>query len=86
MKVLNYRVQKNDNIESICKFFNIDNKQVISNTKLTEGEVVRISLKQKCIVLPNENINDIAKKLMTTPAEIRQHFGEVFFIGEVLEL
>ena len=89
MKILNYRVQKNDTMQSISQFFKTDEIKWFEKNgtiKLTEGEIICIPVKQKCIVSPSDNLDSLAKKLMTTTQEVKEKFGEVFFIGQLLEL
>lgn len=89
MKILNYRVEIGDNMGKICKFFHITENEFNSlnkNISLTAGTVVHIPLKQKCVVIPCDRLHDLAKKLLITQDELKQKFGDTFFIGELLEL
>lgn len=89
MKILNYRVDSGESMEKICKFFHMTEDEFIAlnkNDDFIEGTVVRIPLKQKCVVTPCDSAHDLAKKLLITQEELKQKFGDTFFIGELLEL
>ena len=54
MKILNYRVKSQEDIKSICKYFNISTEQFnLNNTckSVEKGSVVKILLKQKNIAV-----------------------------------
>lgn len=89
MKILNYRIEIGENVESICEKFKMPVYEFIKLNKFKNfnvGNVVLVKIKQKKVVQPNDNLKSIAESLFIEEDELIKNFGAHFFIGEKLEL